>query len=98
MLRQSVEVLTLLLAWLHRRQRLQPPAGVVKVNLGSSLRVAPGWINVDGSLSAFVARFPTAVLRLVYRLSSVREWHSQNAYINILQNNTFVFHNLVLHI
>ena len=94
MLKRSVEALTLLLGWVYRRRCIQPPAGLVRVNLGSSLRVAPGWINVDGSLSAFVARLPTPLLRLVYRLGSVREWYSQDAYINILRNNVFVFHNL----
>ena len=94
MFKQSVEALTLLLARAYRQCRITPSVGLVKVNLGSSLRVAPGWINVDGSLSAFVARLPTPILRLVYRLSSVREWYSQDAYINILRNNVFVFHNL----
>ena len=91
--RKIIEALTILIARWSRHQQIRPSPGIVKVNLGSSLRVAPGWINVDGSLSALVARWPTAALKTVYRLTSVKEWYTQTEYIDILRTHQFVFHN-----
>lgn len=93
MVSRIVEAITQFLAWLHRGQKILPPSGIVRVNLGSGLRVAPGWINIDGSLSALAARWPTPLLRLVYRLTSVKKWHPQAEYIQILKKNRFIFHN-----
>ena len=94
MSRQLVETLTRFLARLFCRQQIVPPPGIVKVNLGSGLRVAPDWINVDGSLSALIAHFPTPLQEVTYRFTSMQEFYSQAEYIAILKNNTFVFHNL----
>lgn len=95
MLSRFVEALTQFLSWFYRSQRVRVPAGVVKVNLGSGLRVAPGWINIDGSLSALAAQMPVIIVRLIYRWTSVRRWNTLPDFIAILKSNRFVFHNLL---
>jgi len=92
--REFVDTITQLLTRLYRSQRIKPNASVIKVNLGSGLRVAHGWINIDGSLSALVSKLPVPAPKISYRLSSVKQWNSQDEYIHILRNHTFVFHNL----
>ncbi len=66
----------------------------MKVNLGSSLLVAEGWVNVDGALSALVAGWPTPALRLFYRLAGIRAHMSEAEFIQVLQGNRFVHYNL----
>ncbi len=75
---------------------ITPPPGVVKVNLGSGLAVAPGWINVDATLMAAVSRWPRFMLRSLYGLimrayrGPDEEWVSETEYLDILKANTFV--------
>ena len=64
------------------------------MNLGSSLLVAPGWVNVDGALSALVASWPRPALRLFYRLAGIRAHMSEAEYIEVLKGNSFVHYNL----
>jgi predicted SAM-dependent methyltransferase len=66
----------------------------VKVNLGSGLVVAEGWINVDGSLNALLSTWPTILLKRLYRFSDVHQWYSRADYIKILKENVFVHHRL----
>jgi len=66
----------------------------VKVNLGSSLLVAEGWVNVDGALSALVSGWPTPALRVFYRLAGIRAHMSEAEFIGVLRGNRFVHHNL----
>jgi predicted SAM-dependent methyltransferase len=94
MLRKLATGIAPTICWLKRKQRIRPRRPVVKVNLGSSLEVAPDWYNVDGSLSALAATWPDVLLKRVYRLSSVKQWYSWEQYRTILKNNTFIFHNL----
>lgn len=88
-------------AWLRRRRRLDPSrllaaAGVpprpVKVNLGSSLVVAPGWINVDGSSVLLLRRLPVPVLRRLSRLSAAAG--DPDTFVEVLRGNVFVHHDL----
>jgi SAM-dependent methyltransferase len=79
---------------LHRHQRYIPHVTPVKVNLGSGLRVAPGWVNVDGSLKIVAARWPAFLVSLVYRLITDENALSREQFVAVLGNNTFVHHNL----
>lgn len=56
MLRKVLDFLVNVWARLHARQVVKTDAEIVKVNVGSGLAVAPGWINLDGSLNAVVAK------------------------------------------
>jgi predicted SAM-dependent methyltransferase len=86
---------TRLIAWLRRKRVYRSSAALVKINLGSGLSVAPGWINIDGSLSALVAPLPAPILKLAYRLTSIRVTWRESEYIDILSRHKFIFHNLV---
>ncbi|HNR14811.1 MAG TPA: hypothetical protein PKM59_16005 [Thermodesulfobacteriota bacterium] len=56
MKRVAIDRLTQFAGWLKRGQRLTHfPYHPVKANLGCGLSVAPNWINIDGSLNAFIA-------------------------------------------
>lgn len=93
-MRRAIDAATHAVAWLNRNRRLRPRTSPVKVNLGSGLSVAPGWINLDGSLNAFVAGWPPAFLRVLYRASDCRQWYSETEYLRLLGGHTFVHHRL----
>lgn len=78
-----------------QRVRLRNSGEPVKVNFGSSLFVQEGWINVEGSLHALAAKWPSCFQRMLYNWSSAREWFgSVEQYLGVLRNNRFVYHNL----
>ncbi|HUK56206.1 MAG TPA: methyltransferase domain-containing protein [Nitrospiria bacterium] len=82
------------IAWARKRRRVSAGDTPVKVNLGSGLTVAPGWINVDASLNALVSGFPSFVLNRLYDWSDNRQWYSRSEYISILKSHRFVHHRL----
>lgn len=77
-----------------RRDRLVSLPSPALVNLGSSLRVARGWVNLDGSPIAFMARFPRPIVALSYRASGAGKSVACNRYVDILTTNRFVHHRL----
>jgi SAM-dependent methyltransferase len=78
-----------------RGQRVRPAASVVKLNVGAGVDVAPGWINLDGSIHSLVSGLPQPVLAQLYRrTATVSRLLSESEYIQRLRNNQFVFHNL----
>jgi SAM-dependent methyltransferase len=79
---------------LRARQRISVPSGTVKINLGSGLVVAPGWLNFDASLNAMSASFPAWFLPYFYRLSGERHQLSRDDYVGVLRNNRFVHHDV----
>jgi SAM-dependent methyltransferase len=95
MRRELLDAVVRPILWLRRKQRRrvleQTP---VKVNLGSGLSVADGWVNVDASLNALCARWPRPLLARLYRLTSVREWYSLSDYLRLLRQHAFVHHDL----
>jgi predicted SAM-dependent methyltransferase len=82
------------LTWIKKRQRIETNDAQVRVNLGSGLSVAPGWIHIDGSLNALVSRWPSIVLNRLYDWSDNRRWYSREQYIRILKDHRFVHHRL----
>lgn len=74
----------------HRVVRVSNES-VVMANLGSGLRVAPGWLNLDASLNAVAAHLPTPLQRLAYRMSGSHAQYSLHEYLDILAANNFVF-------
>jgi SAM-dependent methyltransferase len=79
--------------WMHREQRFVPSKSPVKVNLGSGLFVAPGWVNIDGSIKALITGWPTFLLRRIYPLIDT-SGTSEQEFITLLRENIFVHHNL----
>jgi SAM-dependent methyltransferase len=92
--RAAIDLVERALGWWHRHQRVSPGGSPVKVNLGSGLYVAPGWINIDGSIKAALAGCPEPLLRLAYRSLSMPAVGSEEEFIALLKNHVFVHHNL----
>ena len=69
---------------------------LVKVNLGCGLRVAKGWLNIDGSLNAMFASWPNWVHKLLYHFSGSQQYYSLDQYCDILENHQFLYHDLAL--
>jgi SAM-dependent methyltransferase len=84
-----------LAAWSKKSRKVFAQNKVVKVNFGSSLVVADGWINVDGSPHILLAGWPKPVLKVMYRHSDARNWcGDEDLYITQLKTHRFLHHNL----
>ena len=94
LLRRTIDEAERFFGWLCRRQRIEPSVKPVKLNLGSGLYVAPGWINIDGSAKTLFARLPQFALRRAYPLATVKETHSRDEFVSLLRDHRFVYHNL----
>lgn len=96
-MRQVVDGTTNFIGKVNRRRKRAIPArhaAQVKINLGCGLAIAPGWINIDGSLNALIANLPGFFHKIAYRLSGARKYYSEGEYCSILQGNTFMHHDL----
>jgi predicted SAM-dependent methyltransferase len=80
--------------WLHKRQRIEPSGEPVKLNLGSGLYVAPGWINIDGSIKTLFVKMPRPVLNVAFPLTQAGDGFSRDEFADLLREHRFVFHNL----
>lgn len=95
LLRQTIEFTTLMLGKLKRNQRCKvSPTQTVKINLGCGLAVAPGWVNIDGSLNALVANLPAFIHRLAYRMTGANRYYTEEVYCDLLGHNRFIHHDL----
>lgn len=95
LLRKTIDVVSLLLGKIKYKQSISiPNDSIVKVNLGCGLAVAPGWINIDGSLNALVATLPAWIHKTAYRLTGAKNYYSEKEYLCLLRNNRFVHHDL----
>jgi predicted SAM-dependent methyltransferase len=92
--RRTIDQVERFFGWLHKRQRIEPASQPVKLNLGSGLHVAPGWINVDSSLKTLLAKLPQFALRWAYPLATVGDTNSRDEFVAALRDHRFVFHNL----
>ncbi|HTY09052.1 MAG TPA: methyltransferase domain-containing protein [Candidatus Edwardsbacteria bacterium] len=94
MIRQSaIYFANRLLCRFKRGQLIRTPVGVVKVNAGSALDVAPGWINIDGSLNMAFAGWPRWWLRQLYAVSGWQPFYTRDHYVATLALQPFVHHN-----
>jgi SAM-dependent methyltransferase len=80
-------------AW-SQRNRVVSVHSPARVNLGSSLRVAQGWVNLDGSPIAFIASLPRPIVAMSYRVSGVGKSVARDQYVDVLTTNRFVHHRL----
>lgn len=101
--REGVEELTLngiagqvaqFTAWIRRSRRLNKLERPVNVNLGSGLKVAPGWINVEGGVHALIAPFPRRLLRIAHRFTGSSTEYAREQYVATLKGHRFVHHDL----
>ena len=76
-------------------RRIPLPDPPVKVNLGSGLEVAEGWIHVDGNIHTLFAGWPPLVVRLLYRSAgTARRLVTEDEYVRLLRAHRFVHHDL----
>lgn len=94
MVQQIIRCLNIFLLWIKKGRTVKLTNGTVKVNIGSGLSVAPGWINVDGNINAFFSNFPLPLLRIIYRSSGAKNWFEEEFFCNTLKNNTFIHHKI----
>lgn len=90
----TIDKITSVILTVRARQLREVNSGQVKVNLGSGLQVAPGWINIDGSLNALIAALPNVVKRVAYRFTDTRTQISLHDYLQRLNENRFIHHDL----
>ena len=96
-LRSTIELTNRLLARLKARRciRLPPRPDEVRINLGCGLAVAPGWLNIDGSLNALVANMPAVTHGVFFRLTGARQYYTEGDYRRLLSEHKFIHHDLV---
>lgn len=98
MLRSIIDFFINILGRIKRNRKISPLPdvrdGLIKINLGCGLRVASGWLNIDGSLNALIASWPNWMHRLVYRFSGSHNYYSLDEYCGILGNHSFLYHDL----
>jgi SAM-dependent methyltransferase len=93
-LKQIIDAANRCITFVKRHRRVKLDDDVVKLNLGSGLSVASGWVNIDASLNALFAGWPTPVLRLLYRWAGARKWYPEGQYVKILKEYIFLHHDL----
>jgi predicted SAM-dependent methyltransferase len=81
-------------AWLKRNRRYKIDQSPVKLNLGSGLVHAAGWINIDIGLYSALKPWPHWVLRRLYRKSGWRVALAEDEYVRLLKNGHFIQHDL----
>lgn len=87
-------LLNRLLCRLKRDRIIRPPAGPARVNAGCALDVAPGWVNVDGSINVAFAGWPRWFLNGLYAVSGWQPFYSREHFVEVLSYNRFVHFNL----
>lgn len=75
--------------WLKRYQRIKLDHHIVKVNIGSGLRVANGWVNVDSNPHILLSKMPLFCRNILYRLLHI-DGRGDIVFIKHL----FILHNL----
>lgn len=88
--------LTESLARRHRRKRYRVDASPAKVNLGSGLIVAPGWIHVDMGWYPPLRHLPRPVLSYLHGRSGWTSIISEDQYVTALKTHRFIHHDLRL--
>ena len=76
-----------------RRVKRTPFSGS-RINLGSGLAVAKGWINIDGSLNALFSSMPEFFLKSLYKISGANRYYTCAEYCGLLVNNFYIHHDL----
>lgn len=93
-LRSLIDFSTRAFGKLKRHQRKRVDGSVVKLNLGCGLAVYGDWINIDGSLNALIAGWPSFMHRFMYRLTGANRYYSQEEYCRLLGDHKFIHHDL----
>lgn len=94
MLRCLIDSIIKIACWIKRKRVIKLKGEVVKVNIGSGLWVAPGWVNVDATLHVSFSKWPRPILKIINRISGAKQYYSQEEYCDILKSHIFIHHNV----
>lgn len=90
-----IDSITISLGRLRKKRKLKARKDrLTKVNLGAGLELAPGWINIDGSLNYLVANLPKIFHLIAYEFSGSKNFYKKEEYCNTLENNNFIHHDI----
>ena len=89
-----VEFTSRAIAVMRRGRRIDPGPRPVRVNLGSALAVAPGWIHVDSSPNALLAGRSRSIQSFAYRYTGSNAQFDLEEYRRRLNSHRFVHHDL----
>ena len=89
-----IDFINIIVTWLKKNKRIRIESDVVKINIGSGLKTCEGWVNIDGTIHALSSNFNGVLKKICYRLSGVKRRYSLEQYCKILENNTYIHHNL----
>lgn len=91
---EAADALARAVARLRPRRTVSTGPPPVRVNLGSGLAVAPGWIHLDGSIHALLAGAPPRLLRALHRRTTTLGWLTEQEYVRRLRGHRFLHHEL----
>ena len=95
MRRKVIEDFSNLLGRTYRNQLVEVPLhGAKKLNVGCGLSVAPGWLNLDASVTAWLANKSSWLHSIGYKLSGASRFYTESFYCETLRQNRFVYHNI----
>lgn len=91
LVKQTVDVCS----FLYKNIKYKTKVDFVKVNLGCGLKCLPGWINIDGSLTAlFGSKNFSFINKLLYKLAGSSEHYSFADYDKVIKKDDLRFYNL----
>lgn len=95
MLKQKIYIfLTNFFGYLKKNRIIEPKSDLVKVNLGSGLTVAPGWINIDADFNVLMSGMPKFIKRYIYKKTGAKNWYTEQQFLDTLEKNTFYHHRI----
>jgi predicted SAM-dependent methyltransferase len=90
-----IKQLIVLASFIYRNIKYKNSDSFVKVNLGCGLKCLPGWINIDGSLTAlFGSKKFIFFNKLLYKLAGSSKHYSFDVYNKIVRECNLKFYNL----
>jgi SAM-dependent methyltransferase len=82
-------------SFFYKNVKYKTKDNFVKVNLGCGLQCLPGWLNVDGSLSAlFGSKKFSFINKILYKLAGSSDYYSFEAYNKVIREDGLKFFNL----
>jgi len=93
-MKKAAVFITGLVLWSRRRQKIKPKTTIVKVNIGAGLSVAPGWMNVDSNAYTIVSKLPDWIIKVLYRVSNLKNRYSSREFLDLLKTHNFIPHDL----
>lgn len=89
-----LDKITQLICFFKKSQIIKINSKIVKVNVGSGIKVAPDWINIDNNFAILFKNYPNFVIDKFYDYSYYKNYISKKEFLYILKKNKFIFHDV----